>query len=178
MRFLRSLMRKFVGSQKTYPDDYWPSVVVLLRAPAFPTSEDVLMRAQACWGAHAPVEAIGTASTSHVLRCGAFFFSVHYAAERYSSIGEEGLEILQRPWTEHTAWMSVDMPNQRCKELKTTNALGDSYKLLLIYAFKSWSEDCLGVHFPAEGITIPNFGDLAQSIQWGRRNGLDLTFLN
>jgi hypothetical protein len=36
----------------------------------------------------------------------------------------------------------------------------------------------LAIFFPAERTTIPNFGELAASIQWGRRTGLDLSFLD
>lgn len=74
--------------------------------------------------------------------------------------------------------MSIDMPNERCDKLSRQRALGDIYKVLLIFAFLSWTQNCAGAHFPAEGITIPNLGGLAESIQWGRRNGLDLAFLN
>jgi len=52
------------------------------------------------------------------------------------------------------------------------------YKVLLIFVFLSWANNCLTVYFPAEGVTIPNFGDLTQNIRWARRAGLDLSLLD
>jgi hypothetical protein len=84
---------------------------------------------------------------------------------------------MQRPWDQHRAWLSIDMP-LIAKGLRETEAWGESHKLLLIFAFKSWSPNCLAIFFPTEGVTVPNFGDLADSIRWGRQNGLKLDFLN
>jgi hypothetical protein len=115
---------------------------------------------------------------SHVLRAGSVLYSIHTNMQKYGSLAEEGNEVLARPWREHTAWMSIDMPRQRCEELSKQRVLASIYKVLLICAFMCWSENSLGVYFPAEGIAIPNFGGLAESIQWARRNGMDLRFLD
>jgi hypothetical protein len=180
MSILRLLIDKIKGSTLSYPKDYWPSVVVLLRMPIHKDASEVLETAQASWGAHAPVEALATTEqgASHVLRSGGMIFSVHFATDQYTELAEDGDEVLTRPWKEHRAWMSVDMPDARCFDLSAKKTLANAYKLLLIYAFKSWSENCLGVYFPAEGVMIPNLGALAESIQWGRKNGLNLAFLN
>jgi hypothetical protein len=50
--------------------------------------------------------------------------------------------------------------------------------MLLIFVYKLWSGNALAVFFPAERVTVPNFGELADSIQWARRAGLDLKFLD
>ena len=42
-------------------------------------------------------------------------------------------------------------------KLSQEKALGDIYKVLLIYAFKMWGPNVLPVFFPGEGITIPHF---------------------
>jgi regulator of protease activity HflC (stomatin/prohibitin superfamily) len=74
--------------------------------------------------------------------------------------------------------MSIDSPHQKCAELSEHNALADIYKVLLIFAFVVWSPNALAVFFPAERVTVPNFGELSKSIQWGRKNGIDLSFLD
>jgi hypothetical protein len=180
MSIAQWLIGKLGLTSKSYPKDYWPSVVLLLKDPVFPMPEEVLQTAQASWGAHAPVESLGALknSASYILRCGGLLFSVNCGTGRYGVEGQESTEALQRPWDQHKAWMSIDLPNARNEELRKAGDLGGSYKLLLIFAFKSWSQNCVGIYFPAESITIPNFGELAESIEWARRNGQDLTFLD
>ncbi len=118
---------------------------------------------------------------SYIFACqtvhGPLWFSIHKVGQRYGGEGQESLEVLQKPWDEHQAWMAIDSPHKRNVELIKNKALSDIYKVLLIYAFLVWSHNVLAVFFPAERTTIPNFGDLAASIQWGRRNGLDLQTL-
>jgi hypothetical protein len=75
------------------------------------------------------------------------------------------------------AWMAIDSPYTTVVTLIEKDALAEIYKCLLIYAFKIWSPNVLAIFFPAERLTIPNFGDLAESIQWARRAGTDLKFL-
>jgi hypothetical protein len=180
MGFLDKLLGKASAVGKTYPADYSPSVVMLLREARFPSAEDVLATAQRAWGANGPVERLATMreGASHVLRGGQMVYSIHTNAGRYGGPVEGGGPVLMRPWNEHTAWMSIDMPHLRCEDLRRGQALGDIYKALTIFAFLSWNENALGVYFPSEGITVPNVGGLAESIQWGRRNGLDLSFLD
>jgi hypothetical protein len=180
MGILDRLMGKGSAAGREYPAEYFPSVVMLLREPAFPSADEVLIKAQKAWGAGGRVERVATMreGASHVLRSASVIYSVHTDASRYGGSVEGGDEILMRPWNEHRAWMSIDMPNTRCEQLRRHGVLGDIYKVLLIYAFLSWSESSLGVYFPAEGVTVPSFGALAESIQWGRRNGLNLSFLN
>jgi hypothetical protein len=179
MTILRRLLMRFGSAPRSYPKDYWPCVVILLREPHFPAPEEVLRTAQASWGVHAPVESVGKLKegASYILRSGGLIFSVRFGVDRYGVEGQQPIEVLQRPWDEHKAWMSIDMPNERNEHLYKTKALGGSYQLLLVFAFKSWSANCLGVYFPAEGVTIPNLGELSESIQWGRKNGLDLDFM-
>ena len=179
MNFLRSLIGEITGSARSYQEDSWPSVVILLRAPLFLTTAEVLRTAQASWGTRSPVEALATTrqGESHFFQSEGMILSVHFATQQYSELTEDGDEVLTRPWKEHRAWMSVDMPHERCADLSARKTLANAYKLLLTYASNAWPEDCLGIYFPAEGETIPNRGGLAESIKWGRRNGLDLAFL-
>ncbi len=177
MSFLEKLRRKVSSSR--YPSDYWPSVVVLLAQPQFPTREEILSRAQKAWGNAGPLNFLGASGegTSHIIQCGPLTFSVHCANARYGQASEPGDDILQRPWHDHKAWMSVDLPKLRNEELYRSGSLAEMYKVLLVFVFLSWTNNCLAIYFPAEGATIPNFGDLAASINWGRQAGLSLGFL-
>jgi hypothetical protein len=74
--------------------------------------------------------------------------------------------------------MSVDLPMLRNQELYESGDLANMYKVLLVFVFLGWNNNCLGVYFPGEDVTVPNFGDLAASINWGRQAGLNLNFLS
>jgi hypothetical protein len=74
--------------------------------------------------------------------------------------------------------MSVDLPKLRNQALYQSGDLASMYKVLLVFVFLCWNNNCLGVYFLGDGVTIPNFGDLAASINWGRQSGLNLNFLN
>jgi hypothetical protein len=178
MGIFDKLRQKTIPSR--YPSDYWPSVVVLMAKPLFPSREEVNARAQRAWANAGPVNLVGTLrdSASYVFQCGPMSISVHFTNARYGGPASGGSDILQRPWNDHTAWISVDMPTQRNQALHQSGSLGEMYKVLLIFVFLSWSNNCLAVYFPAEGVTIPNFGDLAGNIQWARHAGLDLSFLD
>lgn len=96
--------------------------------------------------------------SSHVIQCGPMSFSIHCTNARYGQISERGVGILQRPWDDHKAWMSVDLPSLRNQALYQSGDLANMYKVLLVFVFLSWNNNCLGVHFPGEGVTVPNFG--------------------
>jgi hypothetical protein len=178
MNLLQKLRNKLTSSR--YPADYWPSVVVLMAEPWFPTKDDVLARAQKAWGNAGQATLVGTLrdGASQVIKCGSMSFSIHFANARYGGGSSGGDEILQRPWDAHRAWMSVDLPDMRNESLHRAGELGKMYKVLLIFVFLCWTNNCLAVYFPGEGVTILNLGDLASCIQWGRRNGLNLHFLD
>jgi hypothetical protein len=156
-----------------------PSAVILLRQAQILTQDEVQERGLKAWGAGGPVELISTLNGggSFVLRCGKFIFAIHQAAQRYEAAGREQSDVFQRPWDEHTAWMSVDFPQSSSRRLREIDSLGSCYKMLLVFVFLCWSPNCLAVYFPMEGITIPNLGDLAGSVKWVRQNGIRLDFL-
>jgi hypothetical protein len=114
---------------------------------------------------------------SYILTSGKFVFSINLGSGLYGLEGQEPSEAQQHPWDEHKAWMSIDAPTAKAEKLRQSGTLGRVYQLLLVYALKSWSPNCLGIYFPSEGITLPNVGDLTQSLQWGRQNSIDLSFL-
>jgi hypothetical protein len=155
-------------------------VVVLLKAPEFQSAQDALQIGKKAWPGSDPVEIVQTLEngSSHILRHGKFWFAVHQGNLPYDVAGQEATELLQRPWDEHTAWLSIDLPMQSTAQLKKIDSLGLAYRLLLVYAFLCWSPNCLALNVPAEGITVPNLGDLAGSITWARKNGQNLDFLS
>jgi len=180
---LRGLLRSFAGSRDRYAEDDFPSVVLLLRRPEFPGPEDMVRIARESWGAAGPVESIeNPRKGSYLFSCqtgpGTLFIAIHTQPQSYATGGQEPTEFLQRPWDDHAAWMSIDMPNGRNRKLAEKQGLSTVYKMLLIFAFKIWGANTLAVFFPAERITIPNFGDLAACIQWARRTGMDMSFLD
>jgi len=184
MKAFGKWVKTIFSAPSRYAQDDWPSVVLLLRNPEFLEPEQMLETAQKAWGAGGPVKLVGTLrkKQSYVFACntthGPLWFSVHINPLQYGSEGREPLKVLQQPWDEHSAWMSIDSPHQKCAELSDHKALADIYKVLLIFAFLVWSPNALAVFFPAERVTIPNLGDLTQSILWGRKNGMDLSFLD
>jgi hypothetical protein len=74
--------------------------------------------------------------------------------------------------------VAVDLPNLRNEVLYRDGSLGMMYKTILIFVFLSWNDNCLAAFFPGERTTVPNFGNLAASINWCRQAGLDMTFLD
>jgi hypothetical protein len=176
---LNWLRNKLKHARSDEVDEPYPSVVLLLDKPLLLTKEQVLDTAQRAWGAHDAIEHIATLNNghSHALRCGKFFFAINQANQRYEvTVAAEG-ELLQRPWMHHSAWLSIDMPTQSRSKLIEINSLGHSYHLLLVFAFLCWTPNALAIYFPAEQKTVPSLGALADSINWARRNGIDLHFL-
>lgn len=163
-----------------YPPDSWPSVVVLMAQPSFPSEQEIVSRAKQAWGKAGAPSVAGTLrdGASLLIQCGPLSYSVYCSHERHGKSGRQPMEILQRPWDDHTCWMGVDLPNLRNEALFRAGDLGMMYKTLLIFVFLAWNNNCPGVVFPGEGITVPNFGDLAASINWARRTGLNLAFLD
>ncbi len=158
--------------------DGWPSIVFLLREPILPTPEVAKNMGQAAWGAAAPVELVSTIREhSYLLRADLLFFAVHAAHARYEVGRLQLSQVQQQRWDEHTAWLSVDMPQQRALKQIGRTSWSAAYKSLMFFVFKHWSPNCLALYFPAEGVTVPNMGGLAESIRWSRRNGIDLSFL-
>ncbi|MGA2216976.1 MAG: hypothetical protein ABSG51_02770 [Terracidiphilus sp.] len=179
MNSLQWLKRKLGVTSKADRRDDWPCVVLLLEKPFFPSPKEAVQTGQASWGAHAPVELMSVANggNSYILTSGTFVFSVNVGSGQYGPEGQEPSEAQQRPWDEHRAWLSIDAPTANVEKLRQSKSLGGVYQLLLVYALKSWSPNCLGIYFPCEGVTLPNLGELSLSLQWGRQNGINLSFL-
>ena len=179
MSLFQQLKWKLGITSKADLKEDWPCVVLLLREPQFPSAEEAVQIGQASWGAIAPVELMTTTNhgKSYVLTCDTFVFSVNLGGGRYGLEGQEPSEAQQRAWDKHTAWLSIDAPTAKVEELRKSKALGGVYQLLLVYALKSWTPNSLGIYFPSQSVTVPSLGDLAQSLQWGRQNGIDLSFL-
>jgi hypothetical protein len=180
VKIIQRVLKRITHGPERYQEDDFPSTVLLLREPKFPEPDALLRAAQESWDANGPVTLLGTLrqKRSYIFHCGKIAFSVHCEARPYGGDGREGLEVLQRPWDEHKAWLSIDFPYGKNRLLNAEGELSNVYKMLLICAYKLWSDNTLALFFPGEGITVPNFGGLAESIQWGRQAGLDLRFLD
>jgi hypothetical protein len=177
---LRWLRDKLRPSRLDSPPEDYPSVVILLREPQFRTPEESLNIVRRALGADTDVELIQALDNgnSHVIRNGKFFFTFHQAGQRYDVPGHETTDLRQNAWNEHKAWAAFDLPTQSSAKLREIESLASAYKVLLVFAFLCWSPNCLAVYFPTEGVSVPSLGDLADSINWARRNGQNLDFLN
>ncbi|SRR6266567_3412536 len=173
-----SLRKIFGGRDQAKPSEDWPSIVLLLKQAHLPTAEQAVEMARAAWGAAAPVELLGTPGPhSFALRVSPLTFALHAFAGRYE-VGQFDLSLAQQQsWDQHTAWLSVDLPRRRTAQLRTEGRLGSAYMSLMYFVSKHWSSNCLAMYFPAERITVPNQGNLMDSIRWAGRNGIDVSFL-
>src|SRR5262245_13583477 len=175
--FERLRKRSKIGNQANAEGDF-PSVVLLLREPLLPSAEQALEMARSAWSAAGPVELAGSVSPHcHAVRASELFFAINAAPQRYEAGPTIASQVYQLCWDHHTAWLSVDLPVARVAELRANKQLEKAYSTLLFFVYKHWSSNCLALYFPAEGVTVPNLGDLAGSIRWCRQNGTNLDFL-
>jgi hypothetical protein len=172
------LFDRFRRILKKADDETWPSIVFLLLIPHLPSREEALQLARDAWGPAGPIELAGMPRAhSFLLRTSQLMFALHAAPSRYE-IDRTDLPAAQlQPWDQHTAWLAVDLPGKRTAVLRQQGSLGGAYAALMYFAFKYWSPNCLALYFPDEGTTVPNHGDVIESIRWSRRNGIDLRFL-
>jgi hypothetical protein len=166
---------------ETHDDEGWPSVVLLLSEPVLPNAKEAIEMAKAAWGAARPVELVGTVGTHNfVIRVAPLTFAIHAVAQPYQVDADGASTEQQRCWDQHKAWLAVDLPGKSAIALRASGQLAGAYKVLMFFPFKHWSQTCLALYFPAERTTwatLPNRGDLIQSMRWARQNGIDLDFL-
>lgn len=170
-------LRRAFSSDKEEDED-WPSIVMLLLDPLLPTAEEAVEMARAAWGAAGPAELVGTVGPHNfVIRVSPLTFALHAVADRYV-IDRPALPVAQQqPWNQHRGWFAVDLPGRRSAALREMGQLGGAYQSLMHFIARHWSANCLAIYFPGEGASIPNQGDLIQSIRWARQNGVNLDFL-
>ena len=175
---LEALWKAFTEGKKAIADEDWPSIVMLLREPQLPTAEEAVEMARAAWGAVGPVQLVGTVGPHNfAIRVSPLTFALHAVGQRYAT-SEPALPLAaKQPWDQHQAWFAVDLPGRRCAVLREKGQLGSAYRSLMYFVSKHWSSNCLAMYFPAEQTTVPNQGDLIQSIRWARHNGTNLDFL-
>jgi hypothetical protein len=175
---LNSLRKIFGGRENADADEDWPSIVMLLREAQLPTADEAIEMARGAWGAAGPVELLGAVGPHNfVLRVSPLTFALHALAARYG-VGEADLPLArQQTWDQHRAWLAVDLPGRRTAELRNKGQLGAAYQSLMHFVAKHWSPNVLAMYFPSEGVSVPNQGDLIESIRWARRNGISLDFL-
>jgi hypothetical protein len=169
-RFSRTTLKSEVDS--------WPSIVFLLCQSHVHTPEEAVHMCEDAWGAAHRIELIGIVSEGHyAIKAGPLFFAFHSVNETYRVQGLQLTQVQQQAWDQHTAWMSIDLTRSRERILREEHSLGVAYKPLIYYASRNFSPNCLALYFPAEGVTVPNLGELIGSIRWRRMNGIDLSFL-
>jgi hypothetical protein len=172
------LFDRFRRTLRKENNEAWPSIVFLLLRPHLPSSEEALHLARNAWGAAGPVELAGTVREhSFVFRATELMFALHAAPSRYETGAMNLSAVQQQAWDQHSAWLSVDLPGKRTAVLRQQGSLGGAYACLMYFVFKYWSPNCLALYFPDERTTVPNHGDVIESIRWSRRNGIDLQFL-
>jgi len=177
---LNWLRKAFTPTRLDHSAENYPSVVILLKEAKIRTAEESVQLVRRALSGGTEVELLAALNNgdSHVVRRGKFFFTFHQASQRYELPAYNPPDILRNSWAEHHAWIAFDMPTTGSDKLREIDGLGYAYKLLLAFASLCWSPNCLVVYFPAEGASVPNLGDLAESINWARRNGQNLNFLN
>ena len=175
------LKRGTSAKGETHDEEGWPSIVVLLSEPLLPNANQVIEMAKAVWGAAGPVELVGTVGPHNfVIRVAPLTFAVHAVAEHYLADTDGTSTEQQWCWDQHNAWLAVDLPGKSAIALRENGQLAGAYKALMFFPFKHWSQNCLALYFPAERTTratLPNRGDLIQSIRQARENGINLDFL-
>jgi hypothetical protein len=159
-------------------EDDWPSIVFLLREAVLPTAEQAAEMARAAWGAAGQVELLGTVGPHNfVIRIAPLTFALHAFGARYEA--DPGpLNAMQKEcWDQHKAWLSVDLPGRRVEALRQSRQLAPAYRSLMYFVLKHWSPNCSALYFPSQQATLPNYGDLIESIRSARRDGINLDFL-
>lgn len=173
-----SLRKIFRGRDKADANEDWPSIVLLLREAQLPTVDEAVEMARTAWGAAGPAQLVGTVGPHNFLiRVSPLTFSLHAFAGRYDIDGAELPLAQQQVWDQHRAWFSVDLPGRRTAVLREQGRLGSAFMSLMHFVMKHWSPNVLAMYFPSEGVTVPNQGELIESIRGARQNGIDLDFL-
>ncbi|HEY6448902.1 MAG TPA: hypothetical protein VIY53_20780 [Acidobacteriaceae bacterium] len=164
------------GDQIPGGDEPWPSLVLLLRVPREFTHADANQLARQVWNtSQDKPEIVGSPRDgSYVIHVSGLFFAMHSVAARYSARGHEADVVRQQVWDQHSAWLSIDY-SRGSREPRSK--WGHFYFPLTLMANKVWDANVLGAFFPAEGVTVPNMGELIPSITWAAKNGSPLQFL-
>jgi hypothetical protein len=176
---LRRVVRFLGNVVSGSPDEEekYPSLVLLLEDPISLAQEAILKLAIEVWGdsdSQGSIERgrhgrLWTVSVSDVL------FGFRGGTGRYRRPRHEANQARQRVWDRHQAWLEVDYPDgAKIPEPEWPGC----YKLLFLMANHLWSENCLGIYLPVQGVTVPNMGELIASIRWAATNGTPLPFLH
>ncbi|HWB33502.1 MAG TPA: hypothetical protein VG714_10030 [Acidobacteriaceae bacterium] len=136
-------------------------------------SDDALLeRAHTAYGRAKPKGGIellkNRTADSRVLRMENFFFAFHQAQQRYSRPPFESPEAIDQAWNNHVCWSGFDWAAPKLEEKDKPGAR----QLMLPLVGLLWSANTTGLFFPDRGLTIPNVGDLPESIRWAGRNGI------
>jgi hypothetical protein len=173
--FLKSHRRTQDGPDE---EDDWPSIVLLLREAVLPSAEEAIEMAGTAWGAAGQVELLGAVGPHNfVIRVAPLTFALHAVGSRYEAETGQLNAMQKQCWDQHSAWLSVDLPGRQVGVLRQSGQLAGAYKSLMYFVLRHWSQNCSALYFPSEQATLPNYGDLIDSIRSARRDGINLDFL-
>jgi hypothetical protein len=173
MRFLGSV----VSGSPNEEEPPCPSLVLLLDRPMVLTRQSALELAVRAWGdGNGIAEIVRNHGRGRwLVRTSNVLFGLRSSGRRYRRHGIEGNQVRQRAWERHHAWLEVNYPDApRIPESEWASC----YKLLFLMANHVWGENCLGIYLPVQDVTVPNMGDLIDSIRWAGKNGTPLPFLH
>lgn len=173
IRFLGSV----ISGSPDEEEEPRPSLVLLLESPVELTRETAIELAAQTWAESDSEVSIarGHRGGRWLIRVSDVRFGVRSDRARYRRTGRETSQARQRVWDRHTAWLAVDYPDgPKIPESEWPSC----YKLLFLMANQLWNENCLGLYLPVQGVTVPNMGDLIESIRWAGKNGTPLPFLH
>jgi len=176
-QLLKFLRRAVPGGDQMFgSDDPWPSIVLLLGVPCELTQSRASQLAQQVWGtAQDKPNIIGSPRDgSYAIHASGLIFAMHSVSAKYETQSREVDVVRQQVWDRHSAWLSIDYPRGSSEP---RSKWGHFYFPLTLMANKLWDSNVLGAFFPAEGVTVPNMGDLVPSITWAAKNGSPLQFL-
>lgn len=173
VRFLGSVVTGSSNEEEDLP----PSLVLLLERPLELTRDAVLELATEAWGESGNEASIerGRSGGRWLVRVSDVRFGIRCGTGRYRRQGNESNEVRQRVWERHGAWLEVDYPDAKKMPESEWAAC---YKALFLMASHLWGESCFGLYLPVQDVTVPNMGDLIDSIRWSAKNGIPLPFLH
>jgi len=171
MRFLGSV----VTGSPDEDEEPCPSLVLLLDSPMELTEGAALDLATQAWGESGSEPSVSNRRGRWHVSVSEILFVLHCGRGPYRRRGHETNQVRQRVWERQRGWIAVEYPDEpRIPE----SAWPACYKLLFLMANQLWDDRCLGLYLPAQGITVPNMGDLIGSIRWAGNNGTPLPFLH
>jgi hypothetical protein len=162
------LLDPLFGRRRQKDEEVYASVVMLLRSPS--TLPDEALKAAAD-RAYREFEYVGAVAGTRTITVQTTVISIQSKNGFYFDPAQDKASaetnVFARAWAEHTAWLTVDLPQSlgKSKDLRIK-----SYAISLPLVEQLWDRNCTGLYLPAEGITAPSTGSYASSLKWFSEN--------